>query len=89
LCEDPIEERMYRYILEAYQIPIEEISKEIKRYDSSRPKLDEIKFVNELCKKYDVDRKTIIQRIQNVRRISRYLKEKNMSLNTDEKVKRK
>lgn len=82
-----IEESEYLY--ETYLMPIEEISKEIKRYDSSHPKLDEIRFVNELCKKYDVDRKTVVKRIQNVRRINRYIREKNMGLNADEKVKRK
>lgn len=84
-----IEESEYLY--EVYLMPIEEISKEIKRYDSSIPKLDELKFVNELCKRYNVDRKAIIKRIQNVRRINRYLKEKNVMLKqtSEEKGKRK
>ena len=82
-----IEESEYLY--EVYLMPIEEISKEIKRYDSSSPKLDAVKFVDELCKRYNVDRETVVKRIQNVRRINRYLKENNMSSNIDEKVKRK
>lgn len=68
------------YLFEVYQMPIEEISKEIKRYDSSYPRLDELKFVNDLCKRYNVERRTIVKRIQNVRRVNRYLKEKDKTL---------
>ena len=77
-----IEESEYLY--EAYIMPIEEISKEIKRYDSSSPRLDELKFVNDLCKRYNVDRRTIVKRIQNVRTVNRYLKLKKMELNQTE-----
>ena len=73
------------YMFEAYQMPIEEISKEIKRYDSSHPRLDELKFVSDLCERYDVNRETIVQRIQNVRTIYFYLKLKKMELNPTEK----
>ena len=84
-----IEESEYLY--EAYIMPIEEISKEIKRYDSSSPRLDELKFVNDLCKRYNVDRRTIVKRIQNVRTVNRYLKLKKMELNQieEENSKRK
>lgn len=74
-----IEESEYLY--EAYLMPIEEISKEIKRYDSGSPRLDAVKFVDNLKGRYNVDRRTIVKRIQNVRRISRYLRENNMVLN--------
>jgi len=82
-----IEESEYLY--EVYLMPIEGIYKEIKRYDNSCPKLDAVKFVDNLKEKYNVDRETVVKRIQNVRRINRYLKENNMSSNIDEKVKRK
>ena len=59
------------YIIEACLMPISEITSEIEKYDSSNPKLDEIKFINELCKKYNVDRKAVFERIQNVRRINK------------------
>ena len=74
-----IEESEYLY--EAYLMPIEEISKEIKRYDSSRPRLDAVKLVDNLCERYNVDRNTIVKRIQNVRTVNRYLKLKKMELN--------
>jgi len=84
-----IEESEYLY--EAYLMPIEEIYKEIKRYDNSCPMLDAVKFVDNLKERYHVDRKTVVKRIQNVRRINRYIREKNMGLNTDEQenIKRK
>ena len=62
------------YIIEAYLMPINEITKEIEKYDSSKPKLDEVKFVDELCKRYNVDRKAIIERIRNVRKINKQKK---------------
>lgn len=59
------------YILEAYLMPFDEINKEIERYDNSRPRLDALLFIKELCDRYNVDRKAIIERIQNVRMINR------------------
>lgn len=59
------------YLIEAYLMPIDEITKEIEKYDSSKPKMDELAFVKELCIRYNVDRKALIERIQNVRRINR------------------
>lgn len=71
-------------------MPIEQISRAIKMYDSSSPKLDAVKFVDDLCERYGVDRETIVKRIQNVRRINKYLKENNIGLNPDkqENIKR-
>lgn len=65
--------------------------KKLKDYDSSHPKLDELKFVNDLCERYGVGRNAIIQRIQDVRKINRYLKENVAKSNPieEEKVKRK
>lgn len=59
------------YILEAYLMPFDEINKEIERYDNNRTRLDELLFIKELCDRYNVDRKAIIERIQNVRMINR------------------
>ena len=59
------------YILEAYLMPFDEINKEIDRYDNSRPRLDEVLFVKELCERYNVDRKAIIERIQDVRSMNK------------------
>lgn len=59
------------YIIEAYLMPFDEISKEIDRYDNSRPRLDAVLFVKELCVRYNVDRKAIIERIQDVRSMNK------------------
>ena len=80
--EEPTKKLMYIY--EAYQMPIDEISKEIKKYDSSSPKLDAVKFVDDICERYNVDRKIVVQRIQNVRKINKYIREKNMMLKQKE-----
>lgn len=72
---DRNEAECINYIIEASLMPIEEITREIESYDSSSPKLDELKFVYELCKKYNVDRKAVIERIQNVRRINKHAKQ--------------
>lgn len=56
------------YIIEACIMPIDEITNEIIKYDSA---LDEVNFINELCRKYKVDKKSIIDRIQNVRSINK------------------
>ena len=83
-----IEESEYLY--EVYLMPIEEILKEISRYDSSSPRLDAVKLVDNLCERYNVDRKTIVKRIQNVRTVNRFLKLKKMDLSECyEYVKRK
>ena len=51
---------------------MEEISKEVDRYDSSSPKLDELKFVDDLSKKYNVEIFMIIRRIKDVRKINQF-----------------
>lgn len=61
-----------KYVIEACLMPIDEITEEINRYDNSSPKLDEIKLVNELCNKYNVDKKAVIERIRNIRVINKY-----------------
>jgi len=63
------------YILSAYMMPYDEIKDEINRYDVSKPKLDEIKFVNDLNRKYKCHKRVIIDRIQDVRKITQYKEE--------------
>lgn len=53
----------------AHIMPFDEIHAAIIEYDNSSPKMDELKFVSDLCKKYDVRRSDVIDRIQYVRRI--------------------
>lgn len=46
----------------------QEIKKDIIRYDKSKPKLDELRFVDELCKKYSQEPDSVLKRIREVRR---------------------
>lgn len=59
------------YLTYAYIMPIEEIEKEIERYDNSKPKLDELKFISELVTLYNVEKYKVIRRIQEIRMINR------------------
>ena len=45
---------------------IEEI---LVAYDTSKPKMDELKMVNDICKQYEQNRTTVIRRIQEVRKL--------------------
>jgi len=59
------------YLVDAYQMPIDEIRKDIGYYDSyiilNKP--DEVQFISKLMEKYNVQRSKIIKRIQEVRSI--------------------
>lgn len=65
------------YLISAYLMPIEEIRKELDRYDTSWPRLDELVFISGLSERFHVEESTIIQRIRDVRRIN--IVEKNLS----------
>lgn len=64
-------EQITNYKTAAFIMPYEEILKEIERYDSSHPRLDEIKFVEELKQKYEQDEVAIFRRIKEVRMLSK------------------
>ena len=61
------------YLCEAYNIPMAEIKEAIKVLDQNKYRIDELRFINDLAKKYEVDRDTIIRRIQIARGIDRYI----------------
>lgn len=63
------------YLCRAILMPLKEISEYIEIYDNSRPKIDELIFVNNLCNKYHVDQKTLTARIREIRRINKFRKE--------------
>ena len=37
-----------------------------------KPRIDELKFVSDLCAKYNTDSKTLTKRVREVRRINRF-----------------
>ena len=67
------------YIVMAKKMPKKEIEQAIEYYDSYKglKHLDEIKFVNDLAKKYLTDDQTIIKRIKQVRSMRHIEKLKN------------
>lgn len=69
------------YLLEAYLMPFEEVNDLIKLYDTEKPKMDEIKFINDLGKSYNALPKTVISRIKHVRGVAKvFNKNKEMIL---------
>lgn len=62
------------YLMIAYYIPMMDIKEQLTIYDDTRPRMDELKFISDLQIKYNVDRNTVIKRIQSVRVISKYLR---------------
>lgn len=60
------------YLITAKILPIEEIEAAIKYYDGFNfpVVVDELTFINNLARKYSVDKNTIIKRIRQVRMIN-------------------
>lgn len=69
-------EQKTNYMAAAFCMRYDRIEPQIQAYDESRPKMDELKFVNGLCREFNQPRSVVIRRIQEVRRIKRQ-KEKN------------
>ena len=65
------DEQKMNYMAAACIMPYEDILRELKLYDASHPKMDEIKFVRNLQNKYDQSETAILRRIREVRKISR------------------
>ena len=67
--------QLHKQALElAFVMPLGEMTKAIREYDESSPKMDELKFVKELAEKYNVKKGQVITRIQHVRRINNELR---------------
>lgn len=64
-------EQRINYATAAYIIPYDEVVPMICEYDKSRPKMDELKFVNHFTEKYGQSRDVVIRRIREVRKIQR------------------
>lgn len=59
----------WEYLNLACVIPFEEMQQELSKYDISSPKIDELKFIEDLMIKYDVSKDIICSRIKQVRKI--------------------
>ena len=71
----------WQYFNKACFLPFDEIKEELIKYDKSSPKMDELRFVNVLSKKYNVDIDTIISRIQEIRQLTKLEKKFNRESN--------
>ena len=64
----------WEYFNVACIIPFEEIEQQLNKYDTSTPKMDEVKFIEDLQNYYNVSKNIIINRIKNVRKINKVKK---------------
>lgn len=60
-------EQEVNYATAATILKYKDMKKIIVEYDKSKPKMDELKFVEDLCIKYGQERTTVIRRIREVR----------------------
>ena len=60
------------FILKALLMPLNEIVEYLAIYDTSRPRIDELKFINDISVKYHTDTKNVLKRIRETRRIKKY-----------------
>lgn len=76
-----------KYWIYSIKMPYEKIVKDIIRYDNSSPKMDELKFINDLQIKYNQSKENIILRIQQVRKIMQYEQQLENNITTKRKIK--
>ena len=60
------------YLARATAMPYNDIKQALLDYDSSSPKMDEIKFVRDLQEKYQQSEENVLKRIKDVRRLLKY-----------------
>ena len=68
---DSEHEQEINYATASYLIPYTAIEKKINEYDSTRPRMDELEFVDDISRRYGQPRDAVIRRIQEVRRIKK------------------
>jgi len=62
------------YMIHAYLLPKNEFDEYIALYENSKPKMDELKFIQYLVEKYQVPRNIIFLRIRQVKRMNKAIK---------------
>lgn len=63
------DEQYVNYLTAGAVMRYQEIKKLLEQYDKSKPKMDEMAFVESICEKYKQDRVAVIRRIGEVRRL--------------------
>lgn len=66
------DEQRVNYLTASAVMRYRDIKKALDKYDAEWPKVDELVFVDSLCKKYQQDRVAVMRRIREVRRLHRY-----------------
>ncbi len=61
------------YLMDAFEMPFYEVKRAIIRYDSSHPKMDELRFLADLQKRFCKIPFDLIRRIRQVRKMMLYL----------------
>lgn len=64
-------EQKINYMAAAFTMRYDKIEPRIRAYDESRPRMDAVKFVDELSREYKQPRSVVVRRIQEIRRIRR------------------
>lgn len=62
-------EQEINYASAAAILKYDVIKNKLNCYDKSKPKMDELKFVNDICQEFHQDRTTVIRRLQEVRKL--------------------
>lgn len=62
-------EQKINYMTAAFTMRYDKIEPRIRAYDESRPRLDAVKFVDDLSNEYKQPRSVVVRRIQEIRRI--------------------
>ncbi|MBE6141057.1 MAG: hypothetical protein E7172_05980 [Firmicutes bacterium] len=62
------------YLNISYRILYQELINDLYYYWTTKPQLDELRFIGDLSKKYKLDTQFILQRIKEVKMIRKYLK---------------
>lgn len=66
------DEQHVNYLTASAVMRYQKIKRQLEKYDNSKPKMDELDFVNSLCKEYDQDRVAVMRRIVEVRKLRRH-----------------
>jgi len=64
-------EQEINYMTASYSMPFTQIKEAIRQYEDSVPKMDELVFIDSLCKRYGQERESVLRRIREVKRIDR------------------
>lgn len=68
---DSYDEQRINYKTAAYIMPHTQILQELQNYDNSKPKMDELKFVHGLQKRYEQSETAVVRRIREVRSLKK------------------